>query len=404
MSIKNRYNHTVSQPDSTFNNNLDVIHMGLQSMVLGYYGFASLNNQKQYYDSIVNIDGKYLKYHAEKNNIYFGAFTLDGTNGARFTDAGRYYVTQGEDRDYYPLILDFKDKIAIDLTGRNGKTPLVTRALKEGVLSSANKEQSNVLTVTFHDAKAELLKTRKSALRYIADRFGYDFQKPYTVTAFCGKWTANGIIKATGASNGILLVCVNDYVKVCKMNGGKFDAKDLKAGYEYTINTFYGQGNFEDARKSGTTAAYFITQNKEYHRTVKEICRHYGIDRAEYDKCGNNLTETRRALQQRLRAYKTDKRASEAKAQDYTADIAEIKAYFSELKARILTMMASAETCADYDRLDDVTNYNLTWLVRDIESITEHAAEKSFASVEQAKNAICKAKDTISKLQAKLMA
>ena len=404
MSIKNRYNHTVSQPDSTFNNNLDVIHMGLQSMVLGYYGFASLNNQKQYYDSIVNIDGKYLKYHAEKNNIYFGAFTLDGTNGARFTDAGRYYITRGEDRDYYPLVLDFKDKIAIDLTGRNGKTPLVTRALKEGVLSSANKEYANIITMIFHDAKAELLQARKSALRYIADRYGYDFQKPYTVTAFCGKWTANGIIKATGESNGILLVCVNGYVKVCEMNGGKFDAKDLKAGYEYKIDTFYGQGNFEDARKSGTAAAYFITQNKEYRRTVKEICRHYGIDRAEYDKCGNNLTETRRALQQRLRVYKTDKRAGEAKAQDYTADIAEIKACFSGLKARILTMLASAETCADYDRLDDVTNYNLTRLVRDIENITKHAEKKDFASVEQAKSAIFKAKNTISKLQAKLSA
>ena len=37
MSIKNRYNHTVSQPDSTLNNNLDILHPGLQSMVLGFY-------------------------------------------------------------------------------------------------------------------------------------------------------------------------------------------------------------------------------------------------------------------------------------------------------------------------------------------------------------------------------
>ena len=30
MSIKNRYNHTVSQPDSTLNNNLDLLYVGLQ--------------------------------------------------------------------------------------------------------------------------------------------------------------------------------------------------------------------------------------------------------------------------------------------------------------------------------------------------------------------------------------
>ena len=403
MSIKNRYNHTVSQPDSTLNNNIDLLSPGLQSMVLGYYGFASISSKQQYYNKIVNIGGIYLKYYTERNNVYYGAFTLDSTNGARFTDTSRYYIPRLTGHQGCSYVLDFQGKTVASESG-NTKAPLLSRAMREGKLSSTNKEESETLTAAFSSAKRELLQTRKKALKYIAERYGYDFQKPYMVTAFCGKWTANSIIKATGECNGVLLVCDNDNVKVCEMNSGKFDAKDLKGRYDYKIDTFYGQGNFEDTRKSGTAAAYFVTQNKEYRRAVKEICRYYGADYPEYDKSGNNLTKTRSALKQRLRAYKADKRASEARAQDYAADIEEIKACFAELKARIIAMMTSAETYADYDKLDDVTNYNLTWLVRDIESITKHAAEKSFSSVEQAKNAICKAKDTIVKLQAKLSA
>ena len=46
MSIKNRYNHTVSECDSTLNNNLDLLVPGLQAKVLGYYNMASLNKKK----------------------------------------------------------------------------------------------------------------------------------------------------------------------------------------------------------------------------------------------------------------------------------------------------------------------------------------------------------------------
>lgn len=49
MSIKNRYNHTVSECDSTLNNNLDLLVPGLQAKVLGYYNIASLNKNKNYY-------------------------------------------------------------------------------------------------------------------------------------------------------------------------------------------------------------------------------------------------------------------------------------------------------------------------------------------------------------------
>ena len=118
MSIKNRYNHTVCEPDSTLNNNLDMLYMGLQSMVLGYYGFASLSSKKAHYNKIVNIGNVYLKYHTEKNNIYYGSFILDGVNGVRFEDTSRYFITIGSNDRYdnQPLVIDFQNKKAIDLS------------------------------------------------------------------------------------------------------------------------------------------------------------------------------------------------------------------------------------------------------------------------------------------------
>ena len=65
MSIKNRYNHTVNECDSTLNNNLDLLVPGLQAKVLGYYNIAFLNKNKNYYKDIVNINGIYLKYISE---------------------------------------------------------------------------------------------------------------------------------------------------------------------------------------------------------------------------------------------------------------------------------------------------------------------------------------------------
>ncbi len=73
LSIKNRYNHTVNNPDSTFSNNLDNIIPGLTNSFKNYYGL----NQKYGYESfeipgyVLARDGKYYKYNYEINNVYY---------------------------------------------------------------------------------------------------------------------------------------------------------------------------------------------------------------------------------------------------------------------------------------------------------------------------------------------
>ncbi|MBE6149524.1 MAG: hypothetical protein E7170_02235 [Firmicutes bacterium] len=73
LSIKNRYNHTVGNPDATFGNNLDNIIPGLTDSFEKYYGM------KQQFRSdafempgyVMANDGKYYKYNYEINNIYY---------------------------------------------------------------------------------------------------------------------------------------------------------------------------------------------------------------------------------------------------------------------------------------------------------------------------------------------
>lgn len=220
MSIKNRYNHTVSECDSTLNNNLDLLVPGLQAKVLGYYNIASLNKNKTYYRDITKINGVYLKYFTEVENVYFGNFVLDSKNGVRFADNGRYYVNT----DYDNLcVLDFHDKKVIKLFNERNqisKGTLLTRAMKENLLHSGNKEHIDELNIVFDNALKELLQCRRKALQFLACCYGYNFQKPFKVTGLLGKFTANSIQKMTGSYDGILLVCKRTEVRCVELNGG----------------------------------------------------------------------------------------------------------------------------------------------------------------------------------------
>ena len=73
LSIKNRYNHTVNNPDSTFSNNLDNIIPGLTNSFDKYYGMhqSHLQNSFEIPGYVRANDGKYYKYYYEINNIYY---------------------------------------------------------------------------------------------------------------------------------------------------------------------------------------------------------------------------------------------------------------------------------------------------------------------------------------------
>ena len=73
LSIKNRYNHRVSNPDATFSNNLDNIKEGLTYSFEKYYGIVQKykSNNFEIPNYVRAVDGKYYKYNYEINNVYY---------------------------------------------------------------------------------------------------------------------------------------------------------------------------------------------------------------------------------------------------------------------------------------------------------------------------------------------
>lgn len=406
MSIKNRYNHTVSECDSTLNNNLDLLVPGLQAKVLGYYNIASLNKNKNYYKNIVNINGVYLKYITEVENVYFGNFVLDSKNGVRFADNGRYYVNI--DRDNL-CVLDFHDKKVIKLLNERNqisKGTLLTRAMKENLLHSGNKERINELNIVFDNALKELLQCRRKALQFLACCYGYDFQKPFKVTGLLGKFTANSIQKTTGSYDGILLVCKGTEVCCVELNTGKFEVEIPRDKYKYSIAKYYTKGDFEEDRKSGKLGVFIIQQDAKYKRRVKRTSSSYyycsNSNSDEFDKSGCNITEARQALKYRLNNYKADKRKREVDAISYEADLKEIKEMFSKLKANLVLKLNEANTYEEYSKLENVFDYHFVWMVGDIEKLEKKVTQNKFNTIKEATDSIVSLKEKIMKTMRKM--
>lgn len=72
LSIKNRYNHTVNNPDATFKNNLDNIILGLTYSFDKHYGMKQkFINNEDFKNMVRANDGKYYIYNYEIIGIYY---------------------------------------------------------------------------------------------------------------------------------------------------------------------------------------------------------------------------------------------------------------------------------------------------------------------------------------------
>ena len=73
LSIKNRYNHRVANPDATYANDLDNIIAGLTKSFEKYYGIIQLNvnNGFEIPGYVYAADEKYYKYNYEIGNVYY---------------------------------------------------------------------------------------------------------------------------------------------------------------------------------------------------------------------------------------------------------------------------------------------------------------------------------------------
>ncbi len=78
LSIKNRYNHTVNNPDATYGNNLENIIPGLTNSFENNYSFRINEESSNIANFLTDdlsyvraLDGKYYRYNIEDNGMYY---------------------------------------------------------------------------------------------------------------------------------------------------------------------------------------------------------------------------------------------------------------------------------------------------------------------------------------------
>ena len=81
ISIKNRYNHAVSNCDNTFNSNPDNIIKGLSVALKDHFNVEFSATKSPLPEGFVLMGNQVLKYHEERNNIYYcdQAYSQNGT-------------------------------------------------------------------------------------------------------------------------------------------------------------------------------------------------------------------------------------------------------------------------------------------------------------------------------------
>lgn len=144
ISIKNRYNHTVQNPDNTLNSDPDRIIEGLSMAIKQHFNVDFSSQAVTLPHNYIFINGQIIKYGKEINNIYIG----DG-----------FYVKDGIvttiDRDFqeildYQFLLDKRSGTVTDVTGWDGSfAQVLENEIRGKKLSvSRNKEtQETIISV-----------------------------------------------------------------------------------------------------------------------------------------------------------------------------------------------------------------------------------------------------------------
>ena len=138
LSIKNRYNHTVLNPDATFGNNLDNIILGLTESFEYAYGL-----KQQHRNDFLEIpryvranDGKWYKFNYEINNVYYcpNNIIIDNYTVKPFPKE-KYIII-----DYFIIDLVNKEILLYDLSILDTFSETVTN-IKKITITKENKDK-----------------------------------------------------------------------------------------------------------------------------------------------------------------------------------------------------------------------------------------------------------------------
>ena len=174
VSIKNRYNHTVNNPDATYGNDLDEIAPGLTQSFEKLLSERGLTLNRSNIEAfffpgyIVADDGKYYKYNMELNGKYYcpGNVIIDLGNVIKLEPEKQelidYFILDKENKTlslYDSLISDsfidgFKNIDLIEMVNNNNseqKTKTITikeKSSDKPITIEINKESNSIIGYT----------------------------------------------------------------------------------------------------------------------------------------------------------------------------------------------------------------------------------------------------------------
>ena len=158
ISIKNRYNHSVENPDNTFASNPDNIIKGLSYSLRKYFGVDFKSNEARLADDYTFQNGCIYKFIDEIDNVYYGEdFYLK--NGVVYPVNKDYQLMSNE------FLIDFKEKTIIDISKRNTQLYQVLKKELQGENLSVRKIDGR--TCVFVDDK-EILAIKEGRIERLS--------------------------------------------------------------------------------------------------------------------------------------------------------------------------------------------------------------------------------------------
>lgn len=264
LSIKNRYNHMVKNPDATFSNNLENIIPGLTQSFEEYYDL-----HQQYLSNLDILgyvrakDGKYYKYNYEINNIYYcpDNIIVDNSSANLDDDIINCCITNNE-LDNSSLVLDYQDKnryivfdyFILDLIEK--KIFVYDKYAKDGLLSLEKdirkieliKENNNKIIKLHHEDGISIIKINEfnQIISYINDyainiddNFLYYSEEVKEVILKNAKFIGNEFLLNSYVMNKLEIPSVISIGNNCCLNNEEIETLELPNLERVGENFFY---------------------------------------------------------------------------------------------------------------------------------------------------------------------
>ncbi len=160
ISIKNRYNHGVTNCDNTFSSNPDNIIGGLSQSIKHKYN-ADFSSKKVYLpEKYIDINGQIIKFNTEVDNIYYG-------DSFYFQDGKVFEIDKNKEIMFENYILNLQTKeIKTYSKGFHGFKHALDEEIKNKKLQIIKNEKGNKCLVADNTPILELSESRIISINF----------------------------------------------------------------------------------------------------------------------------------------------------------------------------------------------------------------------------------------------